>query len=763
LPSLLPSDAMGLLHRAYARSIGDVWDTENRLLHALSLVRRPVAAQWLVTAACDMKCPHCYSAAGKRVTGELTTEEAKRLVIDPLVELGCPLLVLAGGELLLRRDIPELVAYARRRGLDWAMHTHGMHVPRHASLFIEHPPVLAAISLDGDRSFHDAFRGRAGSFDAAMEATEILADAGCREVVLGTTVTRDNADHVAAMFPLVASSRANSWGLHLFAPEGRGHDHAELFPTPGQLRRVAAFARRRRGQFPIELCNEWGSAGPDDPYYRDQAFACGAGRISLVVSATGDVLPCTTTDPSEREGNVRETPLPTLWREGFARFRGGDCGDRGECWLQSRNGVACAEDAFGPVARRPALWVERIPRPVMAAVARRAPRLVGPKSAAAVGLAAAGLVFLQGCRVKPQSDPAPNAGQDGAGDPAQSVDGADRLHWDATAIAVPAEFPFVLSDRPHRQFEVRTPGSSWARLRSALLACEGGDPGACAAAKQAGERARSRDSKSVDEGWDRHGGVSQFVDALSADTGPDFGDAIALLDALELRPAYDPALAAMIWRSVRSLAAGDPARSRQRAWLYGRLHQHARVVDAVTRAQAEIGPITMRPWLKKSGPSKEDIVERNEKIEGMMEIAAERYAEATATTWDTVSTALTVRGGAVELARAGRVQRIAAGGAVALNRLDVLWCADACTLVTEHGRTLSIESQTEVTLFDLHHHLGDDDRKRVEALVAKAVAGEPKALDAVERELPVAHGAIRSLLAERESPALQTLLVTFDE
>lgn len=754
---------MGLLHRAYARSIGDVWDTENRLLHALSLVRRPVAAQWLVTASCDMKCPHCYSAAGKRVAGELSTEEAKRLVIDPLVELGCPLLVLAGGELLLRRDIPELVAYARARGLDWAMHTHGMHVPRYEALFREHPPVLAAISLDGDRSFHDAFRGRAGSFDAALRAADLLADAGCREVVLGTTVTRDNADHVARMFPLVAASRADSWGLHLFAPEGRGHDHAELFPTPGQLRRVAAFARRRRGQFPIELCNEWGSAGPDDPYYRDQAFACGAGRISFVVSATGDVLPCTTTDPREREGNVRDTPLATLWRRGFSRFRGGQCGDRGECWLQTRNGVACAEDAFGSVARRPALWVERIPRPIVAAVARRTPRLVGPKGAAAVGLAAAGLVFLQGCRIKTSPDPTPSAGEDEANGPTHSDATTKGPHWDAKAIAVPQAFPFVLHDRSEEQFEVRQPGSGWARLRSALLGCEDGDASACAAARQVADRARARETKAVDAGWDPHGGLSTFVEALASTDGPDFGVAIGLLDALELRPAYDPALAAMIWRSVRAVAADDPTRSRQRAWLYGRLHQHARVVDALIRAEAETGPINMRPWLKKSGPSKADITDRNEKIAGMMTLAEERYPDATATTWDTVATALTIRGTAVELARAGRVQSIAAGGAVSLSRLDVLWCAEACTLVTEHGRTLSVPAQTEVTLFDLHRYLSQDDREAIDALVTKAVAGEPTALDAVERELGVTHAAIRSLLAKRESPALQTLLVTFDE
>ena len=341
---------MGLLHRLYARAAPEVWETETRLLHVLRLVRRPVAVQWIVTAACDLHCPHCYSAAGKRAPGELTTAEAKRLIVDELVALGKPTLVLAGGELLLRKDIPEIVAYAVEQGLEWAMHTHGGHVPKFRSLLARHPPALAAISLDGEREQHDLFRGKRGAFDAALAAIRVLKETGCREVVAGTTVTRLSADRVADMFPVVAASGADSWGLHLFAPEGRGAEHMALFPTPEQLRRVAAFARRKRAVFHVELCNEWGSAGADDMYYRDQPFLCGAGRISCVIGASGEVLPCTTTDLRESEGNLRDRPLRQIWAQGFTRFRKGgqgECSDGKECWLQSRNGNGCREQAFG--------------------------------------------------------------------------------------------------------------------------------------------------------------------------------------------------------------------------------------------------------------------------------------------------------------------------------------------------------------------------------------------------------------------------------
>jgi radical SAM protein with 4Fe4S-binding SPASM domain len=340
---------MGLLHRLFARRTAEVWRAEARLLHRLGYVHPPEAVQWISTAACDLSCPHCYSHAGRKARGELTTAEAKTLVIDELVKLDWPTFVIAGGETLLRRDFAEIVAYAHVRRVPWAIHTHGGRVEQLLDVFERFPPVMAAISLDGPREYHDAFRGKAGSFDAAVRAVAALKRIGCPEVVAGTTVTRANADLLADLVPTVLASGADSWGLHLMTPEGRAAGHTDLLPTPAQLRRVAAFARRMRALLHVELDNEWGSAGADDAFYRDGPFMCGAGRFSCVVSATGEVMPCTTTDHGESQGNVRDRPLSAIWADRFAAFRGpGDAvkSDCGDCWLQTRHGHSCRRPAF---------------------------------------------------------------------------------------------------------------------------------------------------------------------------------------------------------------------------------------------------------------------------------------------------------------------------------------------------------------------------------------------------------------------------------
>lgn len=227
------------------------------------------------------------------------------------------------------------------------MHTHGGYVRKCLPWIQESLPTMVAVSLDGPPAYHDNFRGKENCFDKAVDAILALQEIGVDEVVAGTTVTRQNADLLVDMMPLVVASGADSWGLHLVAPEGRAQ--SDLLPTKEQLQRVAQMARRARSYMRVELDNEWGGAEGNDFLYRDSIFSCGAGRFSCVVGATGNVSACTTADPHESEGNVRETSLSEICTSKFDRFRTGSglCGDSSDCWLQTRNGHSAKASAFG--------------------------------------------------------------------------------------------------------------------------------------------------------------------------------------------------------------------------------------------------------------------------------------------------------------------------------------------------------------------------------------------------------------------------------
>lgn len=751
---------MGILQRFTERPVRastatTVWETETALFHACALTRPPVAVQWIATSACDLHCPHCYSSAGRRAPDELTTEEARTGIIDELARLGRPTIVFAGGEMSLRRDMPELIDHTIGKGLPYAIHTHGAHVERLREVFARHPPDLAAISLDGDEAAHDRFRGRAGSYAAALRAIRMLRDLGCPEIVVGTTVTRDNADHLAALYPIVVESGAHTWGLHLFAPEGRGAEHLALLPTAPQLRRVVELARRRRTTFHVELCNEWGSAGADDIYLRDQPFACGAGRISFVIASNGDVMPCTTTDTSEREGNIREQPLSEIWAQGFGRFRrpGTDVTlDPRECWLQTRNGVEIRRDAFGASSIARPLPLERLTRRI---ATRMRPstdgrgRVASPRAASVVRLAALGLAFLDGCvrSVKPHPideerdveqqavPPSPDAVIAGFVDefPATLLE-STTAHW---VLERDTRWRWVL-DRL-RDVEART--ASWSSITDAAKAMT---------------EHRS------------HPGLAEVMAAYArarSDGEPEaFAELVGLLNAIEAVPGYSPAFAAFVWRRARALPS-DVAPD-ERALLYARLHLHLRVADALLQGQAATAPVEYTAWRSKAAPPPS----WTPKVTVPPDLATKAKAAFDARgeiPWDRVGAKLTVTGDAANttLVRDARRRSYSFGTVLTLRRLDVLHIETPTRLVGGEGLEIVVPAGEVITIDGLAARLDPAKRRELEALVERA-ATDPAAEARVEASLPWVHEILRDAAKRPEHPtaAKATLwLVTFDE
>ena len=762
---------MSLLHRLTSRDLPGVWRAQTRLLHRLGRVRPPVAVQWITTAVCDLHCPHCYSHAGKKLKGELTADEAKRLIVDECVKLGSPTLVLAGGEPTLARAFPEVVEHAHRRGVPWAMHTHGGRCLGLQPLFERCPPAMVAVSLDGPRGYHDAFRGRSGSFDAAMAAIRMFKTIGVGEVVAGTTVTRQNASILLDLLPSVRSSGADSWGLHLVTPEGRGGEHAEILPTATQLRRVAHLARRLRGGgvqvgagvevgvgVKVELDNEWGSAGRDDAFYRDGRFSCGAGRVSCVISATGEVVPCTTTDASESAGNVREVPLSRLWAEGFAPFRDGRDplrGDDADCWLQTRHGRSCRGAAFfgrgdvdaagrlHQVTVRAGYSLKEEVEGGTNREAKRRGRVLHNRLALGVTRAAAVVAVAMGW-----------AG-DAVGDVQEDAAGTQPTTQPSTDEAMP---------------EVLTQGvvEAWVEHRS---------------------------------GWSRGGELRRLGlhRPHVVETGEVSPASIAsALDEMERTGAMTPAGLSSLWRASEPLTRGgeqgeNPADAEALSGLYRRFHRHARMLDALTLAAAERAALRKdpRPWMSKAmpPPGREtvDPAAWDAAVAAAWAALPEAWKRAGPGLWESDGAAALMldapAGVRLELLDSDGSRRwIAHGERFTLHRLDVLHLpGDAgagASLVHALGR-VEVSPGQVVTAWNLPDHLDEPGRAAVDALVQRVAAGvgdvgdagDEEAIDALETALPLAHPTIRQALAEQaeeeDSPrgmgALRLLLSQFEE
>ncbi len=286
---------------------------------------------WEVTRSCNLACVHCRASSLRGpYAGELTTEEGKRLLED-IAALAKPVIILTGGEPLLREDIFELARYGDRLGLRMVLATNGTLVkPEIAEEMISAGIRRVSISIDGmDAARHDAFRKVPGAFAGALKGIEILKSAGM-EFQINTTVTAGNLDQIQGILDLALRLGAAAHHIFLLVPTGRGKEMAdqEISPadyektlhwfydaglkTPIQLKATCAphyyrIDRQRRKERKPPLNGP--AAGPLHAMTR----GCLGGISFCFISHTGQVQPCGYLELDC--GRIREKSFPEIWSD----------------------------------------------------------------------------------------------------------------------------------------------------------------------------------------------------------------------------------------------------------------------------------------------------------------------------------------------------------------------------------------------------------------------------------------------------------------
>jgi len=164
--------------------------------------KRPVVV-WNVTRRCNLKCVHCYAhAKNTSFDNELSTDQGKQL-IDDLADFGSPVMLFSGGEPLVRKDLPQLAAYAVEKGMRAVISTNGTLItPEMARNLKEIGLSYVGISLDGMEEINDRFRGVSGAFRSALEGIKNSQDAGIK-VGLRFTVNKFNVNEIPKIFQLL--------------------------------------------------------------------------------------------------------------------------------------------------------------------------------------------------------------------------------------------------------------------------------------------------------------------------------------------------------------------------------------------------------------------------------------------------------------------------------------------------------------------------------------------------------------------------------
>jgi radical SAM protein with 4Fe4S-binding SPASM domain len=286
-------------------------------------VLRTTYAVWELTLKCNLACVHCGSRAGDARAAELSTAEALDLV-EQMRDAGIAEVTLIGGEAYLRADWLTIVRAIRAAGMLCSVTTGGYGISAAAAEGMAEAGVQqVSVSVDGLEATHDALRGRAGSWRAAMQSLRHLRDAGLR-ITANTQINRLSAPELVLLYEDLVSAGCKGWQIGLTVPMGRAADRPELLLQPSELLdlfpALNELAERAEGDGLLFYTgNNIGYYGPYERRLRamqgENAIwdGCQAGISSIGIEADGSIKGCPSLPTAAYTGgNIRERSLREL-------------------------------------------------------------------------------------------------------------------------------------------------------------------------------------------------------------------------------------------------------------------------------------------------------------------------------------------------------------------------------------------------------------------------------------------------------------------
>jgi Fe-coproporphyrin III synthase len=201
------------------------------------------------TSRCNLRCLHCYAASDStRCDAELSTAQAKKLMTDVL-EVNAPVLLFSGGEPLLRPDLFELMAEAKKIGLRTVISTNGTLIDGDAAKKLAEANVsYVGISIDGPEEFHNRFRQTSGCFKSTMKGFENCTKARLR-TGLRFTISNSNKEQVPAVFDICKANGVRRVCFYHLIRSGRAKDIESQAVAAADTRKVMDIIFERTADF----------------------------------------------------------------------------------------------------------------------------------------------------------------------------------------------------------------------------------------------------------------------------------------------------------------------------------------------------------------------------------------------------------------------------------------------------------------------------------------------------------------------------------
>ncbi len=264
-----------------------------------------------------MFCDHCYRDAGAKLSEELSTVEAKKMIRE-IKKAGFKIMIFSGGEPVMRHDIYELGEYATKQGLRAVLGTNGTLLTSKVVARLKEAGFMAVgVSLDSlNPEKNDAFRKLNNAFNLTVQGMKNLREAGL-PFQIHTTVMDWNVEELEAITDFAIEIGAMAHHVFFLVPTGRGVSIEEEALRVAEYEKTIARLMEKQKDVNIEIKP---TCAPQFMRIADKkgipmrfSRGCLAGISYCIISPKGDVQPCAYLDIPL--GNVREKPFDQIWHE----------------------------------------------------------------------------------------------------------------------------------------------------------------------------------------------------------------------------------------------------------------------------------------------------------------------------------------------------------------------------------------------------------------------------------------------------------------
>ena len=266
-----------------------------------------------ITHLCNLQCKHCFTESGKRRPEEITTEHIFKLV-DQMREAGTFLLSIAGGEPLLRKDLVEVIEYAKSQYIDISFTTNGLKINEEWAKKLDALGLRTiTVSIDGMEESHDTIRGK-GNFRKAVENIKILRKF-CRsaKISIKNTVNALNLDEYKELIGLAEELEVDAIKFNPIRLCGRTWASQNLMINQSQYITFLKSAQKVKAKVRVSI--------PKTPLdnveyeFVPVGFGCTGGKETCNISPTGEFSACAFLGAKYVVGNIQTDNFLEMWEK----------------------------------------------------------------------------------------------------------------------------------------------------------------------------------------------------------------------------------------------------------------------------------------------------------------------------------------------------------------------------------------------------------------------------------------------------------------